>query len=230
MRSAREGYGRGVGRGPTRRLLLLGLAPALATLMPGCRRARPLARVVPPGATVLALGDSLTAGTGAAPEGSYPAVLARLTGWTVVNAGVPGDTAAGARERLPALLAQHRPALVIVSIGGNDFLRRVPEVETRAAVEALCRQALEAGAQVLLVAVPRPSLLGAAAGTLTDHPMYADIARALALPLQREGWAEVLGDASLRADPIHANAQGYRQFARSLAGTAVASGLLPRPD
>ena len=57
--------------------------------------------------------------------------LARLTGWNVVNAGISGDTSAGALERLPALLQEHQPRLVVVSIGGNDFLRRMPVADTR---------------------------------------------------------------------------------------------------
>lgn len=202
---------------------------AIAALAAGCERTRrPRAQVVPAGATVLALGDSLTFGSGAIPEASYPAVLARLTGWRVVNAGVPGDTSARALERLPPLLEAHAPQLVVVSIGGNDFLRRVPEAETRSNVQRLCELAVATHAQVMLVAVPRASLAAAAAGLLTDHPLYAQIAEALAIPLQREGWAEVLGDPDLRSDAIHANARGYDQFARSLVATARATGLLAR--
>ena len=202
-------------------------AAALALALTGCGRGKTAARPVPAGATVLALGDSLTYGTGAAPEAAYPAVLAGLTGWNVVNAGVPGDTSAQALARLPALLAEHQPQLVIVGIGGNDFLRQLPEAETRANVEAICRQALQAGAQVLLVAVPRATVL-AALGQMTDHTLYADVAGQLKIPLQREGWGEVLAREELRADTVHANARGYAQFARSLQGTAVAAGLLPR--
>ena len=74
----------------TRRQALITLtAPAWGA----CSRAPIRGRPVPPGASVLAVGDSLTHGTGATPETSYPAVLAGLTGWQVTNAGVPGDTA-----------------------------------------------------------------------------------------------------------------------------------------
>lgn len=210
-----------------RRLAAALLAGAATAALPGCDHPKSNARPVPAGATVLALGDSLTYGTGATPQTSYPAVLARLTGWNVVNAGVPGDTSAQALARLPALLAEHHPQLVIVSIGGNDFLRQLPVADTRAHVEAICRQALQAGAQVLLVAVPRASVL-AALGQMTDHTLYAEVADKLKIPLQREGWGEVLGQADLRADAVHANARGYEQFARSVQETAAAVGLLPR--
>lgn len=196
----------------------------LGATLPACERQRGAAQPIPAGATVLALGDSLTHGTGATPETAYPAVLARLSGWRVVNAGVPGDTSAQALARLPALLAEHQPALVIVSIGGNDFLRRLPESDTRANVHAICRQALEAGARVLLVALPRATV-AAALGQPTDHRLYAEIADDLKIPLQRQAWGEVLADERLRADAIHANADGYAQFARLLHGTAVAVGL-----
>lgn len=214
-----------------RRRVLHALGGAVAAVaglaLAACGREPGSARPVPPGSTVLALGDSLTHGTGAAPSAAYPVQLARLTGWDVINAGVPGDGSAQALARLPALLAEHRPALVIVSIGGNDFLRRLPESDTRAHVHAICRQAQGAGAQVLLVAVPRLTL-AAALGQLTDHRLYAEIADELKIPLQRQGWGEVLADPELRADAIHANAEGYARFARSLYGTAVAVGLLSR--
>lgn len=215
--------------GNGRRQALLTLTSVVAAaLTAGCSRARPRGQVVARDAVVLALGDSLTHGTGAPPEAAYPALLAGLTGWRVVNAGVPGDTSAQALTRLPALLQEHAPALVLVSIGGNDFLRRLPEADTRANVRRICEAVRAAGAQVLLIAIPRPSVAAAFTGSLTDHALYGEIAEALQLPLQRQGWSEVLSDDSLRSDQIHANAQGYARFAQSVAATAVAAGLLQR--
>ena len=100
------------------------LALLVSVALAGCGPKPIKARPVPPDAVVLALGDSLTFGTGAPPEAAYPAELARLTGWAVVNAGVPGNTAAQASGRLPALLETAGAQLLILSIGGNDFLRR----------------------------------------------------------------------------------------------------------
>lgn len=206
----------------TRRLLLAG---ALALPFAGCGRKAKLA-AIPAGDPVLALGDSLTFGTGATPETSYPTVLAQLTGWNIVNAGIPGDTSAGALKRLPGLLQQHAPRLVVVSIGGNDFLQKLPPADTRANVRAICAQAAEGGRQVLLVAIPTLDVLAAVTRSLADHPLYAEVAEELKLPLHAGGWAGVLNDPGLRSDPIHANAQGYEQFARGLAATARRTGLL----
>lgn len=206
-----------------RRALLLAAGMALAAC--GKRKAIAL-QALPAGSVVLALGDSITHGSGAAPEAAYPAQLAQQTGWTVVNAGVPGDTSAQALARLPALLAEHQPALVIVSLGGNDFLRRLPEAETLANLRRTVTLAREAGAQVLLVAVPRPSLAAAVGAGLSDHPLYAQLAAELALPLHAGGWAHVLGDDKLKSDQIHANAAGYRVFSEGLAVSLRATGLL----
>jgi acyl-CoA thioesterase I len=202
-----------------RALILVGvLAAALA--LGACGRKQPLVgAAVPAGSTVLALGDSITFGTGADSAAAYPAQLAALTGWNVVNAGVPGNSAAQAAERLPALLAEHKPALVLISAGGNDFLRRVPAAETETALRGAVAAARGAGTQVLLIAVPQPTV-GAALGVgLSDHPLYAQLADELKLPLHAKGWAKVLGDDKLRADQIHANARGYRVFAEGLAAT-----------
>ena len=207
----------------TRGLALAG-ASALGALA-ACGKRKPLGRVVPAGSRVLALGDSLTFGTGATPETSYPTVLAAMSGWQVINAGVPGDTSAQALERLPALLQEHTPALVLVSIGGNDLLRRLPEADTRANLQRICELAQGAGAQVLLLAVPRPSVAAAFIGSLSDHPIYAEVGTALKLPLHAQGWASVLADESLRFDAIHANARGYAQMARGVYDAALAHGL-----
>jgi len=203
------------------------LAAMLAPLA-ACGRKAPRAQAVPPGATVLALGDSLTSGVGASPDTAYPAVLQSLTGWKIVNGGVSGDTSAQALARLPDLLQAHQPALVIVGIGGNDFLRRQSAAATRANVRQICLEARASGAQVLLVAVPELSLMAAAAGRLSDHPLYEDIASELKIPLYGKGWSGVLANESLRADAVHANAAGYERFAQGLADTLKATGLLAR--
>lgn len=207
----------------TRRWLLLAAATSAVA---ACSRTSIQGQPVLPGATVLALGDSLTYGTGAPAEAAYPAVLATLTGWQLINAGVPGDTSAQVLERLPALLREHRPALVLLGAGGNDFLRRLPEADTRRHLQQAVEQSRAAGAQVLLVAVPRPSVAAAFTGSLSDHVMYGELAETLKLPLHRQGWSEVLADERLRSDQIHANAAGYAEFARGLVSTARATGLL----
>ena len=192
--------------------------------LPGCDR-KPATQPVPAGATVLALGDSLTSGVGASADTAYPTLLAARTGWNVINAGVSGNTSAQALERLPALLQEHRPALVIVSIGGNDFLRRLPLETTRTNLRRIGEQARASGAQVLLVAVPELSLM-AAAGRLSDHPMYEEIAEKLKIPLHAKGWSSVLAQERLRSDQIHANAAGYAELAQGLVGTLRQTGLL----
>lgn len=197
----------------------------LAAWLPGCSRSPVRGQPVPPGARVLALGDSLTYGTGATAESAYPAVLARLTGWDVVNAGVPGDTTRQALARTPGLLSEHRPALVLLSIGGNDLLRRQDESAARAHIERIVQAVHALGAQLLLIAVPRPTLAARVTGSLDDHPMYAELAEALALPLHAGGWSAVLADERLRADAIHANAAGYERFAQGLLATLRAAGL-----
>ncbi|WP_010463989.1 GDSL-type esterase/lipase family protein [Acidovorax radicis] len=212
-----------------RRTLMAGLAAvALVPPLAGCGRKAPRAQAVPTSATVLALGDSLTSGVGASADTAYPAVLARLTGWKVVNAGVSGDTSAQALERLPALLQKHQPALVIVGIGGNDFLRRQSASATRANIRQICADAQSTGAQVLLVAVPELSLLAASTGRLSDHALYEEVASELKIPLHSKGWSGVLADARLRSDQIHANAAGYERFAQGLVETLKDTGLLAR--
>jgi acyl-CoA thioesterase I len=208
------------------RAALAGLVPAAVLSVSGCARKKPAARAVPAGSVVLAVGDSLTHGTGAAASESYPQRLAALTGWQVINAGVPGDTSTQAWERLPALLAQHAPKLVLCGIGGNDFLRGQSADALRSNLEAMAHAVLATGAQWLLIAVPRPSAAAAAMGMLSDHPLYGELAEKHGWVLQRQGWAEVLSDDALRADRIHANASGYARFATSLAATARAAGLL----
>ena len=197
------------------------------SFMAACGKKRtPTARALAAGSTVLALGDSLTSGVGADATAAYPAALQELTGWQVVNGGISGETSAQALVRTPDLLKEHRPELVILSIGGNDFLRQMSAAGAKDNIRLICEAVTASGAQTLLVAVPQFSMLAASTGRLTDHPLYAELADELKLPLYSNGWAEVLADASLRSDQIHANAQGYRRFAEGLTAQLRASGLL----
>lgn len=202
------------------------LALAVAALLPACGKRAPKAQPLAAGSTVLALGDSLTSGVGATTDMAYPAVLQSLTGWQVVNGGVSGDTTAQALARLPGLLQEHQPALVIVSIGGNDLLRQMSAAGAKETIREISRTASASGAQVLLVAVPQVSLLAAGTGSLKDHSLYAELAQELKLPLHEGGWAAVLSKPELRADTVHANAQGYRQFAEGLLQTLRRVGWL----
>lgn len=200
-----------------RHCLLAGLSSALL-LTTGCSRsAPPKSQTLASDATLLCLGDSLTFGFGAAAGASYPARLEQLSGHVTQNAGVNGDTAEGALARLPALLQANTPGLVLVSIGGNDFLRRLPLERTRAALTQLVQTA-QSGAQVVLIAQPQPSLAAATLGALQDHPVYAEVAGDTGALLFEGGWSYVLSRAGLRSDQIHANAEGYGVFAERLAG------------
>lgn len=209
-----------------RQLLHLTLASSLfATLLTGCSKKAKLPAIAK-GATVLALGDSLTEGVGTSPQTAYPEVLAAMTGWNVINAGVSGDTSAGALSRLAGLLSKHQPKLVLTCIGGNDFLHQVDESRTRSNIKAICEKIKASNAQNMLIAVPKISLLAATLSHLSDHPMYQQIAKETDIPLQEGGWSEVLSNASLRSDRIHANKEGYALFAQRLAKSLRDVGLL----
>ena len=193
-----------------RRFLVLAAALAAAACTQTARQA-----AISRGSTVLALGDSLTYGYGAPPEAAYPRKLSELTGWQLVNGGVSGDTSQQALARLPALMKQS-PKLVLLGIGGNDFLRRVAEAETRRHIGSTIAAVQAAGVPLVLIAEPQPSL-GALVGSLSDHPLYADLAGEYRVPLFAGGWADILSDADLRSDAIHANERGYALFAERLA-------------
>lgn len=201
----------------TRRRLLLTSALGALILATGCSKsAQPKAQTLPKEATLLCLGDSLTFGFGAPAGSAYPQVLEQLTGHVTQNAGINGNTAEQALARLPELLQTSQPGLVLVSIGGNDFLRNFPAEQTRAALTSIVQTAA-ASTQVVLIAQPQPALMALATGSLKDHAMYAEVAGQTGVPLFEGGWSHVLSRPELRSDQIHANAEGYQVFAERLA-------------
>lgn len=173
---------------------------------------------------MLAIGDSITYGTGAGTGQDYPAQLAAITGWVIHNHGIPGDTAAGVNERIAAALTDTRPALVILEIGGNDFLRRTPEAEVKERIRAILKPIRSQGIPVMLVAVPQFSPLGALLGRLPDAPLYAELAREEDVAVVPDVLADVLSEDTLKADAIHPNGAGYRQMAEGIADGLIRSG------
>lgn len=121
----------------------------------------------PPSASILVLGDSLSAEYGLRRGSGWVALLtqrlARMHApWQVVNASISGDTTAGGRARLPALLQRHHPAVVVLELGANDALRGLPIGQTEAHLSAMVRMAQAAGARVLLVGMQVPPNYGPA--------------------------------------------------------------------
>ncbi len=202
------------------------LATLLLALVVSACDSKPNYSVLPAGSTVLAFGDSVTHGTGAARGEDYPSLLAIESGWNIVNAGIPGDTAHEAVSRLAPLLEQHRPELVIIELGGNDFLRKKNASSVKENLRNIIQQSQAAGSQVVLVAVPHLSILRAGIGALSDSDIYGELADETGVVLVPDVFAEVLSDDALRADAVHPNARGYQQFTAGIINVLRSEGLL----
>jgi acyl-CoA hydrolase len=164
---------------------------------------------ISPGSLVLALGDSLTEGAGVTPEEAWPDLLASRTGWVVINGGASGDTSGDALRRLPALLEEHDPVLVLVALGGNDMLRHVPRLETVANLGEILALIKAHGAKPVLLATPEPSVAGAVFRNLSAADFYRSVSDAHQVPLIEDAVAEVLSDPEMKGDPLHPNAAGH---------------------
>ena len=166
---------------------------------------------------VVFLGDSLTAGLGLPLEQAYPSLIAarlreRDKGWTVVNAGVSGDTSAGGMRRLQWSL-DGGAAVLVVALGGNDALRGLPPDDLERNLEAIVVQAKGLGARVVLAGMEAPPNNGPEY-TARFRQVYADVARrqgVTLLPFLLDG---VAGIAALnQADGIHPNEAGAKRVA-----------------
>lgn len=161
-------------------------------------------------AVILAFGDSLTYGTGASHGQPYPDVLSALLDRTVINAGIPGEISAEGLKRLPRELAKHRPALVILCHGGNDFLRRLNQDTTIRNIKSMVDLIKAQGADIVLVGVPK-------LGFGLDVPeFYATIAEESEIPYEKDILVDLLGDSSMKSDTIHPNDHGYLLMAEAI--------------
>jgi len=160
---------------------------------------------------ILVLGDSLSAGYGMELDESWPSLLQKQLRdngqrYRVVNASITGDTTQGGLTRLPGLLQKHRPALVVIELGGNDGLRGLSLEVTRANLVALINESQAAGARVLLTGIMLPPNYGPAYAD-RFRQMYAELADTygtLLVPFLMDGVALV--DGMMQDDGIHPNA------------------------
>lgn len=192
------------------RSLLAGVLIAALLLATACRERQPPLRPLPENAAVLAFGDSLTYGTGANKDESYPALLERLIQRPVINAGVPGEVTAEGLARLPELIDRHNPALIILCHGGNDLLRRSGEEQAAENLRAMIRLAQVRGVDVVLIGVPKPDL------SFAPPAFYASVAGEFTIPYDGATLAEILSDRNRKSDYIHPNALGYRHLAEAV--------------
>ena len=159
---------------------------------------------------ILAFGDSLTNGTGAGETESYPAVLAQLSGRKVINEGVPGEVSEEGLERLPGLLEEYHPRLLILCHGGNDFLRQLDANRMEANVRGMIKLAQDQNIPVVLLGVPRPGLF------LSSAEVYKNIAEGTGVVFIEDLIPDILGDQALKSDTFHPNKEGYRIMAENI--------------
>ena len=174
-----------------------------------------VAQVGPATRKVLVVGDSLSAEYGLPRGSGWVALLeARLAregvAAAVVNASISGDTTSGGRARLPVLLAQHKPTVVVLELGGNDALRGLPLASTQANLAAMARASKATGARVLIAGMAVPPNYGRQYGEAFTA-LFATVAKAegaALVPFLLAGVADGPdAERMFQADRIHPRAE-----------------------
>ncbi|SCK06723.1 acyl-CoA thioesterase-1 [Vogesella sp. LIG4] len=156
-------------------------------------------------ARVVVFGDSISAGYGINPAQGWVKLLQDKLGaqHTVINASLSGETTAGGLSRLPAVLQQHRPDVVVLELGGNDGLRGLPLIEMQRNLSSMAQLARSAHARVLLIGMALPPNYGPEYGARFQQ-VYRDVARqqkAALVPLLVAGFERDLSQ--FQSDGIH---------------------------
>jgi len=175
------------------------------SLFAGCSSNDP---VVLSGENIICFGDSLTYGTGAARNKSYPAQLSEMIGQPVINAGIPGNTTADGLKRLEADVLERSPRMVLITLGGNDMKngidKKIAFKNLKNIVEAI--QAKEA-----LVVIGGVKLLFWDRGYEEEYKKLAEEKGIILIPNVLKG---LIGHDGLMSDAIHPNAAGYEIMAK----------------
>ncbi|MFC1837548.1 arylesterase [Thermodesulfobacteriota bacterium] len=169
-------------------------------LLAACGGSEP---VVLSGENIICFGDSLTYGTGAGRNKSYPAQLSEMIKKPVINAGIPGNTTTDALERLETDVLDRSPRIVLITLGGNDMKKRVNKETAFKNLKEIVEAIQARGA---LVVVGGVKLLFWDRGYEAEYEKLAEETGALLIPNVLKG---LVGHDDLMSDPIHPNAAGY---------------------
>jgi len=162
------------------------------------------------GTDIVAFGDSLVAGTGSSDGHDFVSLLSGAIGQPVINLGVPGDTTADGLARMSELNA-YKPKVVLLLLGGNDYLKRIPQEQTFANLAAIIKDIQSRGAIVLL--------LGVRGGLFGDHfsSGFEDLRDTYHTAYVSNVLDGLLGDKKYMSDQVHPNDAGYRLIAERIA-------------
>jgi len=161
--------------------------------------------------SILAFGDSLTYGYNAKANESYPAVLSRLLGYTVINEGVLGDTSHEGLRRIAPLLEERNIKLMILLLGGNDIMQGLSMEDLKSNLKTMIQMAKKKQINVLLISMPKLSIFG-----LSPLELYEEVTEEEDVPLLSGMMSNILKQPSLKSDQIHPNAKGYTMMAKMI--------------
>ena len=190
----------------------------LLILLTACSKSEKVFDKLPTDAVILAFGDSLTYGTNVSEEQSYPSILEQLSSHSVINAGVAGEISADGLTRLPAVLDEEQPKLLILIHGGNDILRKIPHEQTAANLTGMIAEAKKQNIKVVMLGVPALELFSAVGlSSLESDPLYQQVAEAENVPIDLQSLPEIIfSNRELKSDQVHPNAQGYQRLAGTI--------------
>lgn len=197
----------------------------LSIVLMACSKSPEQYSQISAGETVVAFGDSVTYGYRVSKEQNYPTLLTGLTGWNIINAGISGERADQAKNRIASVLDQYQPKAVLIELGGNDFLKRRDMGAVKEDLRAIIQSVKSKNALPVLIAVPSLSPF-AIAGKPSDAAIYRELADEENIPLIHSVFSDVLRDDNLKLDQIHPNAQGYQQMTEAMASQLRDNGIL----
>jgi len=164
--------------------------------------------VVLSGENIICFGDSLTYGTGAARNKSYPAQLSEMIDQPIINAGIPGNTTADGLERLETDVLERSPRIVLITLGGNDLKNGVRKDIAYKNLKEIIEAIQEEGGLVILGGV-KFIILDKGYGE-----MYKKLAKETDIILIPNILSGLIGKDKYMSDPIHPNAAGYEIMAK----------------
>jgi len=190
-------------------IIILSLCLALGILFFVLNKPRTITNYPSKGETIIAFGDSLVEGIGSTNGHSFPEILEKLMGEPIINMGISGDTSKDGLARIKKV-QEKNPKVVMVLFGGNDFLRRVPSVETFKNIDDIVIALQDAGAVVVL--------LGVRGGILTDQyeEHFEKIAKTRGALYVEDVLDGIITHKKYMSDAIHPNDVGYKKIAEKI--------------